>query len=685
MLGKATMRLGLWTLLAVGAVAGCQCEDGLKAVSAEIEVTPNPVEVGQVAIGAVAETLVEVRNLGSGTLDVESISVVEGDDVISVTRLLAASCEGKARTDSPLSILPGGCATFAVRMLPKSTGPVAGLIRVTSDASNLSVVDVPVGGTGVKAAVRACVVSVESDTRGEGEGGGEAVEVETCTDFTQDPAVLPTVEFDDLPAGDIAEKTVRIYNDGEGSLTLTNARVETEKPVFYVEGDSFTGSVPAGSSIDVKVMFAPKSSGDFWGMLHLPTNDPEHALIKLPVVATGLGASLCMTPAIGVDFGAVPLNETRTQAITFENCGYIDYDIDTLDFTNDDKLNPKFSVKWVTIDGHDADAPEIPLAFPPGSQLFAEVTYAPQVVHGDEDTGDTGGFSIKTQYQSGRVPVRGKGASPGCNMGGPPTPLVRVTQAGVDITANPTSEPLKTVNLDASGSTVPGGGAKYQWRLVRQPLGGSISLSGSAATRPTVDLYLELAGEYEVELVVQDQYACAAPPVKVVIISKPSADLHIQLTWAERHGDVDLHLIREPGTFFNQSSDCFYYNCMPSNRWGPYSMRWGGNTSTTNPQNPTLDIDHTWGRGPENINVRKPADGTYTVQVHYYCSKQGFGSSLGKATPRIRIFVNGVVELDQSLSFSEKDMWTAATIVVSGGNVTSVTPSTSVRRVSQGC
>lgn len=674
-----TMRLGIWALFAAGAVAGCQCDDGvLKTVVAEIQVTPNPISFGSVAVGAVAEQIVEVNNQGTGTLSIGSVSVVEGEDVISVTRLFTTTCEGNSRSDNLFAIAPGGCARFSVRMLPKVTGSVTGLIRIVSDASNAPELDVPVNGVGVRAVIRACAVSIEVEAREEGEP--VETEVETCTDFTQDPEFMPTVEFSDLPAGDTSERTVRIYNLGEGSLALTNARVVTQYPSLFVDGDSFSGSVEAGSSIDLKVKFSPKSSGDVWGMLNLPTNDADHPLVELPVVARGLGASLCMTPELGIDFGPVPVGETRTQAITFENCGYITYNIEKLDFAEDDVLNPKYTVKWVTIDGAPAAAPQIPMtAFAPGAQLFAEVTYAPQKVHTAQEDGDLAGFSIKTGYQSGRVPVRGKGASPGCNMGGPPTPVVRVTNSlGQDITSDPTSEPLKTVKLDASASTVPGGGAKYQWRLAAQPVGGSLSLSGTAATRPTVDLYLELAGTYEVELVVQDQYACAAPPVRVIIISKPTADLHIQLTWPERHGDVDLHLVRNGKDAFT-ADDCYWRNCMPSKRYGPYSMNWG-----TSVQNPTLDIDATWGRGPENINIKKPADGTYQVQAHYYCSKLG-STTLGSTSARVRIYVNGIVEMDESLTLNAVDSWTAATIVVSGGVVTSVTPSTVKGRTSISC
>lgn len=324
-----------------------------------------------------------------------------------------------------------------------------------------------------------------------------------------------------------------------------------------------------------------------------------------------------------------------------------------------------------------------PLQFPPGAQLFAEVTYAPSRVHGASDVGDTAGFAIRTEFQNGRIPVVGKGASPGCG-GGLPTANVIVRDGATDITSNPNSEPLRTLTFDGGTSTSAVGGAlTYVWRLVRQPQGGSVSLTGSTASRRS--LFLQLAGEYEVELVVQDQYGCQSPAKTVVVRAVPNASLHVQLIWPEFHGDVDLHLVRANGSPFS-SNDCYWSNCMPAQTYNSYSINWGPTVA-----NPTLDIDATWGRGPENINIETPVDGDYRVNVHYWCSRPNGGAfggaSRGAVSPRVRVFVNGTAVLDETRSLTQRDMWTAGIIHVSNNGTTiTVTPSTAApSKVTQGC
>ena len=49
---------------------------------------------------------------------------------------------------------------------------------------------------------------------------------------------------------------------------------------------------------------------------------------------------------------------------------------------------------------------------------------------------------------------------------------------------------------------------------------------------------------------------------------EPKGSIHIQLTWPESFGDIDLHYVGPGGTFYDggftgNDSDCFYANCDP--------------------------------------------------------------------------------------------------------------------------
>ena len=124
--------------------------------------------------------------------------------------------------------------------------------------------------------------------------------------------------------------------------------------------------------------------------------------------------------------------------------------------------------------------------------------------------------------------------------------------------------------------------------------------------------------------------------------------------------DVDLHLLRSPsGTWFDNSpngDDCHWQNCRvceanydtdyeaecrneiarfnnDPNISPPPQVEW---SAPLDDNDPRLDLDDVQGNGPENINIKSPADGSYVLGVHYY-DDDGFGAS----TITVRIFCRG--------------------------------------------
>lgn len=644
------------------AVAGCQCDENLASAGPAIALNPSELQVGPVAIGTFDERYVEVRNIGRSPLFVESIEVIDGAREVSVVRALEMGCGGEARTGEVREVAAGGCARFVVRIAPTARHEIRATVRVTSDAINESAVDLPVYALGVEPGIRVCPVPDEGD-----------IDPETCSRLSDDPPFVPEIAFGQVPIGDERARRVRLFNDADGTLAVVGPHVRSDAgdTDFRLSDEQGNVNVAPGGSADVEVFFSPRGDGAMRAFLVLPNNSLEHPQVEVPLVAEAMGPRLCLEPAGGLDFGSVEVGLTRTLTLTLVNCGLLAYDFRSLSLT-EAGVDTKFEVTSVELRADDGSTetfsalPPVPLTFTPGSKMLVDVRYAPRRGHDAGDPPDQAFIGVQTTYQTGRVPLVGRGSAPACGATQPQA-RIKVLRGSTDITSNPRGQPLETLVLDGTGSTAPSGGMQYQWRVVSQPSNGTVGISPATGSRP--NFYLELAGEYVVELVVRDRYGCQSPPVTVTIHSVPRGKVHVQLTWPQSFGDVDLHYLGPGGTFGNTHTDLHYYH---SGGRGP---DWGLN-NTTQPDgkranDATLDIDALWGHGPENVNHDAPFDATFDVRIHYYCSRRcTFGScstSYGAATATLKVFVDGVPVHTEAKSLTERDVWEAAKIVVSNG------------------
>ncbi|MCS6798664.1 MAG: hypothetical protein NZ898_09050 [Myxococcota bacterium] len=189
------------------------------------------------------------------------------------------------------------------------------------------------------------------------------------------------------------------------------------------------------------------------------------------------------------------------------------------------------------------------------------------------------------------------------------TVLVRATPTGPDAMCPPPVEtrPLETVTLRGSGVD-DGRIVSYRWRLVSSPM-GSRAMPPSPADMASTRFTPDIAGEYLLELTVTDDAgneARCTVPVRALV----TEGIRIEMFWDRPRTDMDLHLLR-PGAraWFDDLDDCYYANCVGG------GLPWGGPGTADDPR---LDIDDVDGFGPENINIDRPAPGTYRVGVHAF-------------------------------------------------------------------
>ncbi|MEQ8455281.1 MAG: hypothetical protein RLO52_41330 [Sandaracinaceae bacterium] len=203
----------------------------------------------------------------------------------------------------------------------------------------------------------------------------------------------------------------------------------------------------------------------------------------------------------------------------------------------------------------------------------------------------------------------------------------------VDVTATPSpptltcpgmvmTEPLRPTPISVS-AVDDGTVVSWRWRLTSTP-GGSGATAPSPANAPMTTFTPDIAGVYELTVTATDDDGLTG--MCTVRVEAGNVDgLRVEMFWDTDSTDMDLHLMRPGGTQWNTTDDCYYGNCI---RGGP---DWGGPGTDDNPR---LDIDDTNGRGPENINILRPAPGTYRVGVHSF-------SGGGPHAITVRIYCGG--------------------------------------------
>jgi len=127
-------------------------------------------------------------------------------------------------------------------------------------------------------------------------------------------------------------------------------------------------------------------------------------------------------------------------------------------------------------------------------------------------------------------------------------------------------------------------------------------------------------------------------------------DLSTQLRWNTNDTDVDLHLL-PPGYGTNSlfsSYDCYYGNTRTS---------WGAE----------LDIDNTWGYGPEHITIPTVTiPGTYMLCVHYYAARQAPFTDVWVTAAS---YESEPIEFGPHRMINTDDIWVVCYIEYPSGNI----------------
>lgn len=240
-----------------------------------------------------------------------------------------------------------------------------------------------------------------------------------------------------------------------------------------------------------------------------------------------------------------------------------------------------------------------------------------------------------------------------CDMEAPPPASDELKPVAVCQTSTNSLAPLRDSAIFSGENSYDPNGLEiidYSWSLVEQPIGSTITYADRSVNG--YEFIPDLAGDYTIELVVTNDRCIQSDPCQLQLKAVPNENLWIELSWEFPGDDMDLHLLQN-GAAFESDGDCYYGNCVTE-----YGTRLDWGRAGTS-DNPSLDLDDIDGRGPENINIGEPSDGSYKVVVHDYPGSEYHGAN----TLYVRIHLDGEMVFDTSVAVVGEDSITEIAMI----------------------
>lgn len=386
-----------------------------------------------------------------------------------------------------------------------------------------------------------------------------------------DPNVL---EFGTVAMGSDKIKTFTIRSVGDAPLIVDPITVNGSG-AFTIFSNAEPGTILPGEEVEVEVIYVPESGFDTATAL-VKSNDESNPRVEV-VLEGGEGEPDLEARPAAIDFGNVNLNDTETLFLTLTNVG-----TGTLEIAGINGPDSPFSaVGSFPMELAEDESQDVEVSFSPTAYGMYESEI--EIESNDPD----GATVVPLTAMAADVPV-----------------------AVCSVAPNPVETIWESATFFGSGSYDPNGLTitNYNWTLISQPPGSTVRMPNGTANR--TGFTTDVAGIYTAQLIVTNSQNISSEPCIVDLESVPGADLWVEMFWQNSGDDMDLHLVA-PGGSLTSTTDCYYANCVGGN-----GLDWGVRGDTDD--NARLDLDDIPGTGPENINIRAPANGVYTVYVHDY-------------------------------------------------------------------
>ena len=648
-LGKWLVMFGVIGLLAVG----CGSDGGNGSVvegdPPDLIADPGSLVFVEVSIGETDTQSVTLINLGKGDLRISSIKLVETttDDEGGVEFVTGPDWASSAviATNEELRL--------SVEYTPGDESPDEGYIElVTNDPKyNQGILQIPLETPQLAPRI-----------------------------FSKDSIIFRRVPPVDDSTRNKFWQLSEVQNTGQSPLQISDIVVSPVNSDFKVsfpasaspdadpatDTGEYPATVQAGDSFPIRIYFNPDDDLPSTAELIFYSNDPGAPEYVVSLLGNSGSPCVELSHEDEVNFGEGGIGYANNRTIIVTNCSATsDLNVSEISVCTDVdnttcEPDPIYTIKDGSLPGGLPDAAAV---IGPQDTASFVLTYTPEDL-----SVSTGELTVKSDDPAKstlRVPIVGKGTNNACPSAVADAKLADGTRWEKIIN----TIPLKTIQFRAADSVDPDGTIdRYEWNIVQLPTNSTARMTPSANVEEP-SMFLDLAGQYVIELKVYDNEGTEScgDQALITIIATPDEDIHVQLVWdtpgdadqTDAFGtDLDLHFLHPNGQWNNAPWDIYWLN--PTADWGEPGPH----------DDPSLDIDDTDGAGPENLNMRDPQNGlSYAVGVYYYAAN-GYGPSYAT----IRIYIGGVQTYEYRDMFmpTSGTFWYAATITWPTGAVAGI-------------
>ena len=588
---------------------------------------PRTINFSQVILGEHEEKLLVVKNVGSTTLHIHRFELIADSSELTLSNAPSV----------PVELAPEGEFSVTVNYDPRDEVRNSGEIVIESNDPDNDVVIIEITTLNIQPRLSVDPVKVDFGRVRQGESDQKQGRIRN---IGQSPLIISSISLSGSPDFEFILPETE-YTLPNGSFELPVYRLD-EEIIFFVN-------------------YRPQAPGSDQGELIILSNDPNQETYRLEVEANGTSPCLLVSSS-QVDFGEVRIGDVGEEVITLTNCGSAPLIIHNIEHSEGDR--PPQDYQFLIQDSLSEVSVE------PEQSVIFTLLYAPtrEESHG-------GKFTIINNdeaQQEFEVQVFGRGVINQC-----PVAIINGTILGQLFSGTELEAvPLDLLVLDGISSVDPDGQiVEYLWEVTERPEGSTSVFAPVEGETPDLgrrQLFLDLANTYRVSLnVIDDQGLSSSNEMcggsaELIVLVIPDEAIHVQLVWYNPDdpsiddfgADVDLHMMKMNGLWFNSAFDCYFSNKMPI--WGE--------------ELPSLDIDDVNEAGPENINLDNPGDCSwYAVAIHYWED-----SGMGSAYVTGRIYINGMMvfeALNQALANSGSstgDWWDMARIHWPSGQIVEV-------------